>query len=67
LIAAADLQFAILITAKHIKIECLKQHVTELRVTDARLAVLHARAHALLATIALTEKCLPMSRRKSGS
>ena len=48
LIAAADLQFALVVPAEHIKIECLEQHVTELGVADADLAVFHSGAHAFL-------------------
>ena len=48
LIAAADLQFAIVVAAKHVKIECLQQHVAELGVADAHFAILHARADAFL-------------------
>ena len=49
LIAAADLEFAIVIAAKDVKIESLEEHVAELGVADADLTVFHAGAHALLA------------------
>src|SRR5439155_7426479 len=48
LIAAADLQFAIVFLAEHVKVQCLEQHVTELGVADADLAVFHSGAHAFL-------------------
>ena len=48
LVAAADLQFAIVLLAQMIKIKRLQQHVAELGVADAGLAVFHARADAFL-------------------
>ncbi len=39
------MQFAIIVAAQHIKIERLKQHVTELGVADAGFPILHASAH----------------------
>jgi hypothetical protein len=48
LVAAADLQLAAEIAAEHVKIKRLEQHVAELGVADARLAVLHAGADAFL-------------------
>jgi hypothetical protein len=48
LIAAADLEFAIVVLAQAIKIERLQQHVAEFGVTDAGFAIFHPGAHALL-------------------
>ena len=48
LIAAADLQFAIVIAIEHVKIKRLQQHVAEFGVADADFAVFHAGADAFL-------------------
>ena len=48
LVAAADLQFAILRFAKIMKIKRLQDHVAELGVADAHVAILHPRTHAFL-------------------
>ena len=48
LIAAADLQLAIVRFLKMIKIEGLQEHVGKLGVADAHLAILHAGAYAFL-------------------
>src|ERR1035441_9931234 len=48
LIAAANLELAVVVAAEHVEVEGLEQHVAELGEADAGLAVLHARAHAFL-------------------
>ena len=48
LIAAADLQLAIVRFLQMIKIEGLQEHVGKLGVADAHLAILHAGAYAFL-------------------
>ena len=48
LIAAADLQLAVVVAAEDVEIEGLEQHVAELGVADADLAVFHAGADAFL-------------------
>ena len=48
LVAAADLQFAVVVAAQHVEVERLQQHVAELGVADADFAVFHAGADAFL-------------------
>ena len=48
MVAAANLELAVVVAAEHVEIEGLEQHVAELGVADAGLAILHARADALL-------------------
>ena len=41
------MQLAVVVAALDIKVKSLEQHIAEFGITDAGLAVLHARAHAL--------------------
>jgi len=59
LIAAADLQFTIHVPRQHHEIERLQEHVTEFGVTDAALAIFHARANAFLGHHLVHGKMLP--------
>ena len=64
LIGTADLQLTIVRFAQMQKIVRLQQHVAEFRIADAAVALELERTLSF-ASMTLTEKCLPISRRKS--